>query len=87
MQKQILIVATRMNQLMIDFQQRAILELKLLETREMTVPNLTFNFDKIYNNLTDHFDQVGLQDTKAKFKSDLSNIGQKGFYNIQTRKL
>jgi hypothetical protein len=85
MQKQLLIVATRINQLLIDHHCRALSELKLVES-DVTVPNTSIDISKVFNRSIDSFSVQQLQEYKTKFKSDLSNIGQLGFYNVTARK-
>jgi hypothetical protein len=69
MQKQLLIVATRINQLMIDQHCRAFSELKLVEMKaRINVPNPTINFAKVFSKSTDTVSAAMISDVRTEFK-------------------
>jgi len=53
LQKHLLIVATRLNNLILDSHQKATSELNLIASRKMAVPNSVIRYQKIINRHTD----------------------------------
>lgn len=50
------------------------------------MPNPVVDFARIYSKALDCINLETITAERARFKSDLSNIGQSGFYNIGSRK-
>jgi len=85
MHKHTLIVAVRMNQLLIDSHERAISEITLFEKR-IVIPNPVYNYEKMINKHTDNINLNLVKIETQSFKSSLSTNCLPVFYNILNTK-
>jgi len=85
MQKQILIVATQSNQLVMDNHMRAFSELNLLK-KGLALPNMVVNIKSILIKTGDGFSQEGWQKEKSRFQTNLVNEAAHSFYQALQRK-
>lgn len=60
MQKHLLIVATRINSLLIDNYERAISELNVILTTNLCIPNSIVNYQKVMNRGTDSINMISV---------------------------
>lgn len=85
MHKHTLIVAVRMNQLLIDSHERAISEITLFEKR-IVIPNPVYKYEKMINKHTDSINLNLVKIETQSFKSSLSTNCLPVFYNILNKK-
>lgn len=64
MQKHLLIVATRINSLLIDNYERAITELNVILTTNQCIPNSIVNYQKVMNRGTDSINMISVNNLK-----------------------
>ena len=88
LQKHLLIVATRMNQLLIDSSLKALSELELLKL-SIATPNSTFDIDSVFSKNSDNMSNSLVKAAKLKFGQNMSNSVANVFYDValQKRKL
>jgi|LauGreDrversion4_2_1035121.scaffolds.fasta_scaffold309413_2 hypothetical protein len=84
MHKQLLIVAVRMNQLMIDTHQRALAELEAAR-RGFTIPNCVIDIKSLFCKSGDGFNNEQCGKEKARYLNNLSNVANV-FFQITSKK-
>ncbi|CDW83349.1 UNKNOWN [Stylonychia lemnae] len=85
MQKQLLIIGVRMNQLLIDTHMRALSELELAK-KGFALPNMIVKLPSLISKTGDGFNLESYQRERQKFQSNLVNEAAPVFYYIGTRK-
>ena len=79
MQKQLLIIGTQMNQLLIDTHQRALTEIELVK-KGISLPNMIINVHNYISKSGDGFNFDGLAKERQRFTSNLANEAANIFY-------
>lgn len=82
LQKHLLIVATRMNQLLIDNSMKAISEINLLQNHQIATPNSTVDVSTLFSRNADNISGILIKESKRKFGQNLSNCVAPVFYNL-----
>ena len=87
MQKNLLIVATRTNQLLIDTHQKALTELSLVANEQIGVPNPMESVNRFYSKSNKDNINLGMfNNIKSKYNSNLTgNVGGM-LYNVYAKK-
>lgn len=67
LQKHLLIVATRMNQLVLDSSLKAISEINLLQSLSVATPNSTFDVNNLFSRNADNLSTSMVKDARLKF--------------------
>ena len=86
LQKHLLIVATRANQLMIDTSLKAISELNLLQNHNIATPNSIFDISQVFSRNADNLSQSLLKAAKLRFGQNMSNSVANVFYSVVGKK-
>ena len=86
LQKHLLIVSTRMNQLLIDNSLKALSELNLLENFGIATPNSTFDINSVFSRNADTLSSSLVKTVRLKFGQNMSNSVANVFYNIVQKK-
>jgi hypothetical protein len=90
MQKHLLVVATRTNQLMMDNCLKALSEVRLLEpektAEKISIPNSTIPVLDAFSKNADQINQQNLRNMRAKFASNLSSVVSLVFFNVIAKK-
>ena len=82
LQKHLLIVATRMNQLLIDSSMKALSEIRLLQNHGVATPNSTFDVNAVFSRNADSLSSSMLKAVSLKFGQNMSGSAANVFYNI-----
>lgn len=85
LQKHLLIVATRLNALVLQTHERAFTELDLMKSRIM-LPNSVVRYKKCLNKHTDSINVQAVASERSSFKLSLSSNCYPLFYNVCSRK-
>ena len=86
LQKHLLIIATRVNQLLIDNSLKAIAEIDLLQGFNVAVPNSTFDIASVFSRNADNLSSSLVKQMRLKFGQNMSNSVAKVFYSITQKK-
>ena len=86
MHKHLLIVATRLNQLLIDNSMKAISEVNLLQRLGVATPNSTFDIASAFSRNADNLSSNLVKDIRLKFSQNMSNAVANIFYNVTQKK-
>jgi hypothetical protein len=85
MHKQLLIIAVRFNQVMLDTHQRALCELELAR-KSLSLPNSVIRIQNLFCKTGDGFSSEQVVKEKAKYMNNLSNNAANNFYQITAKK-
>ena len=85
MHKQLLIIAVRLNQVMIDTHQRALNELELAK-KGFSMPNSVIRVQNLFCKTGDGFSNEQYVKEKAKYANNIANNAANMFYQITTKK-
>ena len=86
LQKHALIVATRLNQLLIDTAVRGSVELRLLEGKKITLPNSIVDYNRLVNRNFDSINFAAIKSESLKFKQQLQSTVAPVIYSISGKK-
>jgi hypothetical protein len=86
MQKHLLIVATRVNSLMMNTCLKACSELELLRSHAISTPNSTFDVSNAYSRNSDSLSNSAINEMKSKFMRNLSSVVKDVFFDIKIKK-
>ena len=86
LQKHALIVATRLNQLLIDTAVRGSAELRLLEDKKIALPNSIVDYNRLVNRNFDTINFAMIKSESLKFKSQLQGAVAPVIYSISGKK-
>ena len=86
MQKQLLIIGVRLNQLLIDTHVRALNELDLVK-KGYSLPNMVIKLQNILSKSGDGFSHDGFQKERQKYQTNLVNEAAQVFYAVAGRKV
>lgn len=90
MQKHLLIVATRVNQLMMDNCCKALSEVKLLEPEraedKLCLPNSTLQIAEAFQKNADQISAANLRSIRQKFSQNLTSQVASVFFNVAEKK-
>lgn len=76
LQKHLLIVATRLNQLIMDNSLKAISEINLLQSSSIATPNSTFDVNSVFSRNADNLSTSHVKEVRQKFAANLSKSVQ-----------
>ena len=86
LQKHLLIVATRINQQLIDTSMKALSELNLLASHSVAAPNSTIDIDSVFSRNAGSLSSAMVRDARLKFGQNMSNACASVFYSVMDRK-
>ena len=86
MQKQLLIVATRINSHLIDYFQRSMSELNLVQNKRIVVPNSNLNYTSILNWCQETVSSSGLKQERMRIKGNMTSFCLPIFYSVSNKK-
>jgi hypothetical protein len=86
LQKHLLIVGCRTNQLLLDSSVRALSELNLIEKKKLAIPGSVVNYSKIMNRNFDTINPNTLKMEFSHYRQNLSSCVQPILYNIIGKK-
>lgn len=86
MQKHLLIVATRVNQLMMDPCLKAIAEVELLKNSKLSLPNTTIAVLEAFSKNADQLSDQNMKTIRQKFAQNLSGVVASVFYSVAGKK-
>ena len=86
LQKNLLVVATRMNQLLIDSSLKALSEINLLQKLAVATPNSTFDVVSVFSRNADSVSGSLVKEMRLKFGQNMSNPAANVFYNLTDKK-
>jgi hypothetical protein len=85
LQKHVLIVATRMNQLLLDYFERALAEISLVQ-KWIAVPNNNISYKELLNGEHESINGQALKEERMRVKQNLSSFATPLFYSINGKK-
>ena len=86
MQKHVLIVATRINQLLIDSSMKALCELDLIKNAGISIPNSVIDPNNAYSKNSDSLSNSGIHEMKTKFSRNLTSQVKDIFFDVKSKK-
>ena len=86
LQKHLLIVATRLNQLLIDNSMKALSEINLLNNFAIATPNSTFDVNLVFSKNSDSLSNSLTAQVRQRFAQNMSASVANVFYNIVQKK-
>ena len=82
LQKHLLVIATRLNQLLIDSSSKALSELNLLNEVGIATPNSTFDVNSVFSKNSDSLSNSLMGAVRTKFAQNMSAAVANVFYNV-----
>jgi len=86
LQKHLLIVATRINSLLIDSSVRALAELSLLEMKKIMIPNAIVRYQKVLNKSFDSINGTTVKMEQSYYRQNLSSNCHPVMYSVHSKK-
>ena len=86
MQQQLLTVAVKTNQLLLDGPMKGLKELRLLKERDIVVPNSFINIHNLMLSATDDFKLTAFTQEVAKLTTAIKECQRDNMYNIMPKK-
>ena len=84
--KHLLIVGTRLNQLLIDSGMKAVVELDILTRLKIVCPNSTFDVNSIFSRSSENISPTLIKEQRDKFRTNLTSSVGAIFYDVAQKK-